>query len=162
MADKAIRIQLTDVSSSTFSAAGYDASRQILALKFKTGRIRHYAGVPLDVALGFSSAISKGKYFNSEIRGKYQAEPMTGDCPKCGDHGWIGETCADCGCSAYAAPARPVLHCVMWDEPTATSRRSRRAACGAWVRPVDEARLEASVSCDKCKGRLAALEGMVF
>lgn len=146
----AIKIELEGVESSTIGAIGYDPQRQILAIRFKSkGQIRHYAGIPPTLAEAFYTAKSRGSFFNAEIKGKYQVEPMTGDCPKCGDHGWIGETCADCGCAEYVAKPMPILHYVRHDHPTALSRKLQRAICGALVDAKDVARVVAP-TCPEC------------
>lgn len=157
----AIRIPVEDVQSSTIGALGYDTSRSILAIRFKSKQqIRHYAGVPYGVAQEFYCASSKGQFFNQQIRGKYQVEQMTGDCPKCGDHGWVGDTCADCGCAPYAAPVLPPLHYVFADEPTAGNKRGQRAACGAIVQAREVGRV--MVTCEACKAARAAYDGAVI
>lgn len=149
----AVKIPLEGIESSTLCAMGYDSTRQILALQFVNKKaIRHYAGVPPGVATAMYCATSKGTFFNREIKGQYQVEPMTGDCPKCGDHGWIGETCADCGCAEYSPAAMPVLHFVFHDEPSATSKKLQHAACGAWVSPREVARVVAP-TCPECLAR---------
>lgn len=156
----AIKIPYESVESSTIKAIGYDPQRQICAIHFKSkGQIRHYAGFSPWKMLEFYSAPSKGKFFNERIRGKYQVEPMTGDCPKCGDHGWIGERCEDCGCAEYVAPVGPILHYVFHDEPSATSKKLQRAACGEMVDPKVVARV-APVTCPKCLEARNAYEAM--
>lgn len=155
----AIRIELEHVESSTIKAIGYDMVRRILAVKFETDAIRHYAGVPQEVALEFYSAPSKGQYYNLNIRGKYEAEPMTGDCPKCGArNGWIGDTCEDCGCAEYAPKPKPLLHYVFPDELSAKSKRARKAACGRVVGVSEVAKLEYAITCPDCKSRRDAAD----
>lgn len=154
-----LRIQLEDIESSTIGAIGYDAHRQILAIRYKTKRqIRHYAGVSPQVAEEFYCALSKGQYFNQHIKGQYSVEQQTGDCPKCGDHGWIGDTCENCGCAPYAETPKPILHFVFHDEPSATSKRNQKAACGLTVSVRDVARRDYAVTCEGCKAARAAYE----
>lgn len=97
----AIKIPLEPLASSNLSASGYDSHKQILAVQFKGGAIYHYAGVPLDVAVDFHEAPSKGRYYGTTIRGKFQGHKMTGPCGSCGAHGWVGDTCDDCGTNVF-------------------------------------------------------------
>lgn len=99
MADK---IELEPLESSNLAGAGYNKDKQILALQFKDGAIFHYAPVSLEQATDFYGAESKGRHYSQHIKGKIAGQKMTGTCPKCGDkHGWIGETCSDCGTGVY-------------------------------------------------------------
>jgi hypothetical protein len=86
------------VDSSAFKSIGYDAAREILAIEFQSGMIRHYRGVPLDVFEALGQAESKGRYYAASIKNRYPVEPMTGLCPKCGATGFVGELCV-CGAS---------------------------------------------------------------
>ncbi len=100
------KIPLSPVKSSLFTAVGYDADRRILALQYGHGPIYHMADVSAVNAAHFLSAESLGGHFNKNMKGKFHSEKMTADCPACGaKHGWIGETCSDCGTATYAAPA---------------------------------------------------------
>lgn len=156
----AVKIALEAIESSTLKAMGYDEEKQILALQFKTGSIRHYAGVPREVALELYTAGSRGQFFNAYIKGKYQVEEMTGDCAKCGaKFGWIGETCSDCGCAEYQAKPRRVLHHVWSSDPTFNARR-RRTACGVWVTAEDVAKLEHAINCADCQKAIDYFENM--
>lgn len=62
---------VTVVESTTLSCAAYDASRQLLWLKFQTGAVYCYFGVPPQIHQELISAPSKGKYFNLNIRGHF-------------------------------------------------------------------------------------------
>jgi hypothetical protein len=95
------KIPLTPITSSNLAAIGYHAAKQILGVEFKGGGIFHYAGVGPEVYQQLLEAPSRGSFFAKIIRGKFQGEKMTGPCLDCGAHGWIGETCAQCGCSPY-------------------------------------------------------------
>lgn len=106
MATGAIRIPFETVESSNIAGYGYDADRQILAVQFKSGSIYHYAPFPLEAALAFGLAESKGKHYSTHIRGKVPGERMTGPCPACGHEGWIGDLCVDCGDAHYQAKER--------------------------------------------------------
>jgi hypothetical protein len=162
MAIERVHIPFEDVESSTLSGMGYDPERGIIAIKFRNGRIWHYAGATRDLVSDFYTAGSKGQFYNAYIKGKLTGEPMTGDCPKCGDHGWSGDKCEDCGCAEYAIPERPLRHFVMADEPSATSKRLQRTVCGEWVPAKDVAKQEPYVTCDKCKAEIARFDAMSF
>jgi hypothetical protein len=116
MANDVLRIPLDPVVSTNLAAIGYDPARKILAVKFRSsGAIYHYAGVSSETAFAFQHAESKGTYFARGIKGLYQGEKMTGPCPACGDTGWIGDKCEDCGCATYIAEAPKVVDIVTAD-----------------------------------------------
>lgn len=80
-------ITLTPCESSQISAFGYDAATQTLAVQFPgrgatPGSIYHYASVPAKVFTDMQSSDSKGKFFGSTIRGRFdfekQPDPATG------------------------------------------------------------------------------------
>ena len=52
-------------------AAWYQSSRRQLDLMFGSGRHYRYCNVPADVARHFANALSKGRFYNNEIRGRY-------------------------------------------------------------------------------------------
>jgi KTSC domain len=49
----------------------YDHARERLTVMFVTGRIYEYVDVPVEVAASFQSAFSKGTFFNTYIRDRY-------------------------------------------------------------------------------------------
>lgn len=51
--------------------AWYLPNRRQLDLLFGSGRHYRYSNVPAEVADRFAGAISKGRFYNSEIRGNY-------------------------------------------------------------------------------------------
>ena len=55
----------------------YDDRRNRLTVTFVTGRIYEYVDVPSEVAASFLSAVSKGTFFNSYIRDRYDFREMT-------------------------------------------------------------------------------------
>jgi hypothetical protein len=69
-------ITLTPVQSSMLAAQGYDPNTQTLAVKFNTGATFHYEGVSQEVADGLAGADSAGKYFNANIRGKFEPKKI--------------------------------------------------------------------------------------
>ena len=55
----------------------YDRPRASLTITFVTGRIYEYVDVPAEVAASFQSAFSKGMFFNSYIRDRYDFRELT-------------------------------------------------------------------------------------
>lgn len=73
------RIAITPCESSQITGFGYDAASQTLAIQFPgrgvtPGSVYHYAAVPPTVFAEFQAAESKGKFFGSQIRGRYDYE----------------------------------------------------------------------------------------
>lgn len=153
----AYRIGLQAVTSSNLHAVGYDADKRILAVQFKDGRIWHYAGVSADLWAELQSAQSKGSFYSLLIRGKFQAEKMTGDCPKCGDFGYIGETCEECGCDVYKGATR---HAIEYDHPVAASTRQKPTVCGTYVKPSEIANNPDDVTCSDCRAKVAERDAL--
>lgn len=89
------------VKSSVIAAVGYDSGKRILAVMFHTGHIVNYADVSIQMALDLVAAQSIGAYYSKHIRGKFSGRRMTGPCGNCGDEGYIGDTCTDCGTGQY-------------------------------------------------------------
>lgn len=61
----------TNVNSSVIDSIKYENG--MLAVYFKSGNTYVFQGVSNSVANGFLAAGSKGKYFNSNIMGKYNS-----------------------------------------------------------------------------------------
>lgn len=102
------KIDLEAIESSNLAAVGYNPEKRILAIQFKSGQIYHYADVSLETATEFYGSESRGRYYAQHVRGKLAGQLMTGECPKCGHkHGWIGDTCSDCGTATYVEIPRP-------------------------------------------------------
>ncbi len=57
--------------SASIASIQYDQERQRLVVTFVTGRVYEYIDVPHYVAKAFRSAFSKGTYFNTYIRDRY-------------------------------------------------------------------------------------------
>ena len=55
----------------------YDQGRERLTVTIVTGRIYEYVDVPVEVAASFQSAFSKGTFFNSYIRDRYDFRELT-------------------------------------------------------------------------------------
>jgi hypothetical protein len=66
-----------DMPSTVIRAARYDPDRELLDIRFTTGRRYLYRGVPPAEAEGFGAAISKGRYFNLRIRDRYEFVEVT-------------------------------------------------------------------------------------
>jgi hypothetical protein len=63
--------------STAIADTEYDRERKRLTVTFVTGRIYEYVDVPADVAASFQSAFSKGTFFNSYIRDRYDFREIT-------------------------------------------------------------------------------------
>jgi hypothetical protein len=62
--------------SSAIRSFTYDRERAELDVIFVTGRCYRYFTVPDYVARGFAEAFSKGRYFNTRIRGRFPFEEL--------------------------------------------------------------------------------------
>lgn len=76
-------IPMIECESSQIAAFGYDATSQTLAVRFpgrgvKPGDVYHYAGVPAEVFADMQAAESKGKFFGSHIRGRFDYTKQAG------------------------------------------------------------------------------------
>ena len=60
------------VESTTVRSIGYQGKSRILEIEFQSGVVYQYVDVPARVYEEFWQAESKGKYFNSKIRGAYE------------------------------------------------------------------------------------------
>ena len=63
----------------------HDPRTATLDIEFVSGRRYRYAGVPVEVAVAFRDAFSKGRFFNACIRDAYACEELT---PETADDGW--------------------------------------------------------------------------
>ncbi len=57
--------------SSVIQGWDYDADARRLTIRFTSGRRYRYAAVPAAIARGLARAVSKGRYFNHRIRGRF-------------------------------------------------------------------------------------------
>jgi hypothetical protein len=55
----------------------YDASSHRLRVYFVSGFAYDYKGIPKDLYEKFKGAFSKGKFLNTEIKGKFPFEKIT-------------------------------------------------------------------------------------
>lgn len=58
--------------SSNLDAGSYDPETGEMTITFKSGSTYSYSGVPQSVWDGLKNAPSAGKYFNSEIKGRFE------------------------------------------------------------------------------------------
>jgi hypothetical protein len=151
--DTPIRLDLEDVTSSNIKAFGYDLQRKIFAVQFKSDHVYHYAGVPVDTAIRFQVADSKGRFYVEEIKGKFTGELMTGECPNCGAVGYGGDRCVKCDKARYQIKPMAAKHYVWSDEPT-VAKRSKRATCGVYVTTREMVTDADKVTCEQCKRNL--------
>lgn len=68
--------------SMAIGGAWYLPQRQELEVLFASGRRYRYFGVPLSLAERFSAALSKGQFFNREIRSRYRCVEIDGELSK--------------------------------------------------------------------------------
>ncbi len=95
------KIERFAIDSSSIKTAGYDHGT--LCVEFTSGHLYAYQ-VPAEVFEAFASAESKGRFFGTQIRGKFTSAKLTGKCSACGSEPQIiGETCPECGCDTVRA-----------------------------------------------------------
>jgi len=70
------------MTSSAISGAWYLPARKELDLLFTSGRRYRYFAVPAVVAERFSAAVSKGHFFNREIRNQYRCDELDAELPQ--------------------------------------------------------------------------------
>jgi KTSC domain len=63
--------------STAIAGIQYDSDRERLVVTLVTGRVYEYIDVPPYVAKAFRSAFSKGTYFNTYIRDRYDFRELT-------------------------------------------------------------------------------------
>ena len=59
------------VESSNLRSVGYDEFLLVLEIEFKSGAVYRYYGVPAEVHDELINAESVGKYFNANVKSKY-------------------------------------------------------------------------------------------
>ena len=64
------------VDSTTLATVAYDEGRELLQLEFCGRAVYQYFGVPPAVCQALLAAPSKGRYFNSNVRGRYVYGPV--------------------------------------------------------------------------------------
>ena len=64
------------IDSKMLSSLAYDAEKQILHLRFRTGEVYRYFDFPGENYQEFLDAESRGKYFLSNIRDRFRYERL--------------------------------------------------------------------------------------
>jgi hypothetical protein len=67
------------VESSVVRSVGFS---RVVEIEFESGRVYQYIDVPEEIYQGMLAAESKGKYFNSHIRGKYNYQEIELKTPR--------------------------------------------------------------------------------
>jgi len=67
---------MVPVESKAISEIGYDEEDSALGVRFLSGGLHYYDGVPPSVWEQMQKAESLGKFFHSHIRGKYPARKI--------------------------------------------------------------------------------------
>jgi hypothetical protein len=62
------------VESSALTSVGFDAAASTLEIKFSSGQVYRYFGVPPAVYEELMAAGSRGSYFSEQIRNRYRFE----------------------------------------------------------------------------------------
>ena len=62
------------VSSSNIRGVGYQRSSLTLEVEFNNGGVFHFLGLPPQMYIELMGSESKGKYFHSKIRGKFETK----------------------------------------------------------------------------------------
>jgi KTSC domain len=78
-------MNVKSVESTTLAAIGYDETREILQLEFRSHSVYRYFGVPMFVYEALVAAGSKGRYFNGTIRGHFPYALETDDAGRRGE-----------------------------------------------------------------------------
>lgn len=65
--------------SSVVARYTYDAAKQVLRVVFVSGLVYDYKDVPPEVYAAMKASGSKGAFLNTEIKGKYAFEKVSGD-----------------------------------------------------------------------------------
>jgi hypothetical protein len=66
-------MRMKAVDSSVLAAVGHDRATNVLQVRFRTGRVYLYLGVPRSRYNALLAADSAGHYFNEKIRTKFRA-----------------------------------------------------------------------------------------
>jgi hypothetical protein len=65
-------MEMINVHSSCMRAVGYDPTTRRMKITFTEGKTYDFCGVPEHIFNGLLSASSKGTYYNTHIRDRYQ------------------------------------------------------------------------------------------
>jgi KTSC domain len=69
-------LQRQPVTSSRILSIGYDPENHMLEIQFREQGIYQYLGIPERVHQSFMSAVSKGRFFDGVIKGKFLCRKM--------------------------------------------------------------------------------------
>lgn len=72
-------IAMLPMNSSMANAIGYDSNTNILQIEFHNGAVYQYSEIDQDTWQDLHQADSVGKFFNENVRGKYQYERVDDD-----------------------------------------------------------------------------------
>lgn len=72
-------IAMLPMNSSMANAIGYDSNTNILQIEFHNGAVYQYSEIDQDTWQDLHQADSVGKFFNENVRGKYQYERIDDD-----------------------------------------------------------------------------------
>lgn len=80
-------MEMREVESSNIAKVGYDATRQVLAVQFKSaGKVYHYENVPPELHDKLMASPSKGTFLRQNVIGRseypYTAHPITPEKPQ--------------------------------------------------------------------------------
>jgi hypothetical protein len=79
-------MELVKVESSTINRIGYDLATHALLVEFKNYSVYVYDGVAEEVYTDFLSSESKGKFFASDIKSKYEYFKLEAELFPVGSH----------------------------------------------------------------------------
>ncbi|WP_405119704.1 KTSC domain-containing protein [Pseudomonas leptonychotis] len=65
-------MEMIHVRSTAITAIGYDPTNQRMKIKFQQGHTYDYCRVPAHIFNGFMNSQSKGTYYNTHIKDRYQ------------------------------------------------------------------------------------------
>jgi len=60
------------VISSELHSVGYDDANNVLEVEFRTGGVYQYFGVPRESYVALMAAMSKGRFFSTQIKPAYR------------------------------------------------------------------------------------------
>lgn len=72
-------MQLKQIKSSAIASHGYDPATRVLAVVFNSGKRYDHQDVPPEVAAGLEGAESAGRFYGTNIAGKFHAETVDTD-----------------------------------------------------------------------------------
>lgn len=78
-------MEMQEVKSSTITHVGYDADTAVLTVRFRSGGVYAYSGVPEQAHKDLMASESVGKHFQANVRDKYptaKVEPVESKPPQ--------------------------------------------------------------------------------